>query len=173
MIEVRGHGEAAELAEHPVTKAEYRAYLRGVGQATPRLAPEERLSDAVTYVSQADAIVYCQWLGKQEGRAYRLPTMSELCTLSSEATADDPDPDCWSHHHENHSELQGGMTPTYLCEWTEETETVSQPGGRTRVLGRVFYPPWLREGPNTSHVQAGLLASEGYSFVTFRLARNL
>ena len=44
---------------------------------------------------------------------------------------------------------------------------------RTRVLGSVFYPPWLREGPNATHAQAYLLASEGYSFITFRAARDL
>jgi Sulfatase-modifying factor enzyme 1 len=174
MIEVRGHGVAAELAAHPVTKAEYRAYLREAGHANPpSLAPEERASDSVTYVSQDAAIFFCRWLGKQEGHAYRLPSMSELCELASEAAADGVDSECWPHHHEHHPELRGGMKPLYLCEWTLETETISQPGGRTRVLGSVFYPPWLRQGPNASHLQACLLASEGYSFVTFRLARNL
>ena len=174
LIEVRGPGVAVALAERPVTKAEYRAYLRAAGPANPPpLAEDERLSDAVTYVPQTEAIAYCGWLSAQEGRAYRLPTMAELSELASDVAAEGVSPEIWPHHHEQRPELRGGLKPAYLCEWTQETETVPQPDGRTRVLGSVFYPPWLRHGPNASHLQACLLASEGYSFVTFRLASDL
>ena len=174
MIEVHGPGVAAALAEEPVTKAEYRSYLRAAGQGSlPSLAEDERPSDPVTYVPQTDAIAFCQWLRAQEGRAYRLPRMAELSELAGAAAAEGVSPEIWPHYHEQRPELRGGLKPTYLCEWTLETEIVPQPGGRTRVLGCVFYPPWLRHGPNASHLQACLLASEGYSFVTFRVASDL
>ena len=64
------------------------------------------------------------------------------------------------------------MKPTYLCEWTQETEELPQLGGDApgRSLGSVLYPPWVRQGNNASHAQAYLAATEGYSSVTFRLA---
>jgi hypothetical protein len=173
-IEVRGQGAQASLGTHPVTRVAYRAYLRATGQSiSPPRGGVETPSDPITYVSQVDANAFCAWLSKQEGRVYRLPSMSELSELASEAAAEGIDPEIWPHHHEARPELRGGLKPTYLCEWTLETEAVPQPGGLTRVLGSVFYPPWLREGPNASHLQACLLASEGYSFVTFRLASDL
>jgi hypothetical protein len=171
MIEVKGPGVAASLAEHPVTQAEYRAYLRAAGQEHPSpLAADERLSDPVTYVSQVEAIAYCAWAGAQEGCAYRLPKMAELTELAGEAAGEGISSEIWPHYHEQRPELRGGMKPIYLCEWTQETEPVEQPGGTSRVLGSVFYPPWLRHGANASHLQACLLATDGYSFVTFRLA---
>jgi hypothetical protein len=174
MIEVHGLGVAVALAEHPVTRSEYRTYLRATGQAVPPAGSRpESPSDPITYVSQTGAIAFCRWLGSQEGRAYRLPTMAELAELVRDVTEEGVSPEVWPHYHEQRSELRGGLKPTYLCEWTQETETVSQSDGRTRVLGSVFYPPWLREGSNASHLQACLLASEGYSFVTFRLAADL
>jgi formylglycine-generating enzyme required for sulfatase activity len=174
MIEVHGPGMAVALAEDPVTKAEYRSYLRAAGRGNPPpLAEGERSSDPVTYVSQADAVAYCQWLSVQEGRAYHLPRMAELTELAGDAAAEGISREVWPHTYEQRPELRGGLKPEYLCEWTQETEPVPLPGGRNRVLGSVFYPPWLRHGPNASHLQACLLASEGYSFVTFRLASDL
>jgi hypothetical protein len=174
MIEVRGPGVAVAVAEDPVTKDEYRSYLRAVGRATPPpLAQGERLSDPVTYASRDDAIAFCQWLSTQEGRTYRLPRMAELSELAGDAAAEGVSLEVWPHYYEQRPELRGGLKPDYLCEWTQEVETVPLPGGRVRVLGSVFYPPWLRHGPNASHLQACLLASEGYSFVTFRVACDL
>ena len=64
----------------------------------------------------------------------------------------------------------GGLKPVWLCEWTQETEVIEQAGDHApRVLGSIFYPPWLREGNAPGHAQAHLAADEGYSFVTFRL----
>ena len=174
MIEVRGPSVAVALAEHPATNAEYRSYLRAAGRANPSpLAQGERLSDPVTYVPQTDAIAFCQWLSTQEGRAYRLPKIAELMELAGDAAAEGVSREIWPHYLEQRPQLRGGLKPIYLCEWTQETETVPLPDGRTRVLGSVFYPPWLRHGPNASHLQACLLASEGYSFVTFRVATSL
>ncbi len=165
-------GFHAVLATHPVTRESYKRYLKETGQVVPaRLTGIEPPSNPVTYVSQVDAVAYCKWLSSRQGHTYRLPTMGELQELAGESAEDGLGPDFWPHTHGQLSELRGGLKPVYLCEWTIETETIEQPGGRLpRVLGSIFYPPWLREGSNSSHAEAHLLATEGYSFVTFRMA---
>jgi hypothetical protein len=174
MIEVRGHGVHASLGAHPVTRGEYKAFVRATGRSTSgHPGAVESPSEPVTCVSQVDAIAYGRWLGPQEGCIYRLPSLAELSELANEAAMEGISPEIWPHHHDYRPELRGGFKPVHLCEWTLETETIPRPDGQSRVLGSVFYPPWLREGPNASHQQACLLASEGYSFVTFRLARAL
>jgi len=132
----------------------------------------------VIYASQTSAREYCDWLSTQEGRRYRLPTMSELLMLYS----DDPDkdafgPDLWPYQANNLSGVRGGglsegLRHVFLCEWSNEVEEVPQPDHRpARLLGSIFYPPWLREGGTLT--QAYLQATEGYSFVTFRVAADL
>lgn len=160
------------IAAHPVNRENYKRYLREAGQPVPPvLARPEPPTNPITYVSQVDALVYCRWLSTQQGHAYRLPTMAELQELARETADEGISPDFWPHTHGQLSELRGGLKPVFLCEWTLETETLELPGGRpARVLGSIFYPPWLREGPNATHAQACILASEGYSFVTFRVA---
>ncbi len=175
-ITLDDHGLHALIAAHPVTVEAYKTYLRTVGRAIPPpLARPQSLGAPVPYVSQVDALVYLQWLGSREGHLYRLPSMAELLELYIEDAVDGINPEIWPHTHDLLPELRGGMKAHYLCEWTGETEAIVQAGAeaRTRVLGSVFYPPWLREGPNATHAQAYLLASEGYSFITFRAARDL
>lgn len=166
------HGFHVVLTAHPVTRQDYKRYLKETGQVIPlRLTGIESPSNPITCVSQVDATAYCRWLCSRQGRACRLPTMGELQELAGESVEDGLGPDFWPHTHGQLPELRGGLKPVYLCEWTIETEIIEQPGGRLpRVLGSLFYPPWLREGPNSAHAEAHLLATEGYSFVTFRLA---
>ncbi len=170
------HGLHARVAAYPVAVQAYKTYLQAAGLPTPRpLTHPDSLAAPVTYVSQVDALAYLRWLGGQEGQPYRLPTMNELLELYAEDAADGINPEIWPHTHDRRPELRGGLKAHYLCEWTSEVETVAQPANlaRARVLGSVFYPPWLREGQNASHAQAYLLATEGYSFITFRAARDL
>jgi hypothetical protein len=171
-ITLAEHGFRAVLAAHPVTRESYKQFLRDTGQPTPpALTRPEPASNPVTYVSQVDALAYCRWFSGRGGHAYRLPTMGELQEVAGESTDEGISPDFWPHTHGRLIELRGGLKPVYLCEWTLETETIEQPSGRPpRVLGSIFYPPWLREGPNATHAEAHLLATEGYSFVTFRVA---
>jgi formylglycine-generating enzyme required for sulfatase activity len=79
------HGVHAVLATHPVTRGEYKEYLRVNGLAIPpslaRIAPP---SVPVTDVSRVDAVAYCEWLGRREGRPYRLPTIAELLGCEAE-----------------------------------------------------------------------------------------
>lgn len=166
------HGFHAVLAARPVTRESYRRYLHDTGQPMPRVLMQPASpGNPITCVSQVDARAYCRWLSGQGARVCRLPSMPELEELNSELAEEDLGPEAWPHTQGNLPEVIGGLKPDYLCEWTTETEVVEQPAGRPeRVLGSIFYPPWLREGSNAVHAQAHLLATEGYSFVTFRVA---
>ena len=90
------------LGVYPVTVGEFRAFVQAAGYKTeaekegtgafgwngkewkqdPKINwqnPGWKLAenDPVTCVSWNDAVAFCQWLGKKEGRAYRLPTEAE------------------------------------------------------------------------------------------------
>jgi hypothetical protein len=160
------------LAAQTVSVREYRAYLRGAGLPTPpRLARATQASEPVTGASQVDARAYCAWLSGQDGRAYRLPSVAELLELAGEEGASQ---DVWPCTRCDQPGVQGQRGSIYLCEWTCETETLpGYGGGEPRVLGSVFYPPWLREGNNPTHIQAMMQAAQGYSFVSFRVATDL
>ena len=165
-------GVHAVLATHPVTRGEYKEYLRASDHAIPpslaRIAPP---SVPVTDVSRVDAVAYCEWLGRRESRSYRLPTIAELLELAAEAEEDGISDEVWPHQRGHRPEVRGGMKEMFLCEWTYEVEeTPAQPGQPPRILGSIFYPPWLRHGSHSYHAQAHLAATEGFSFVTFRLA---
>lgn len=171
-ISVAAPGGQAHLAVHPVTVGDHRVFLRETGRATPQALKQVHSSSApVIDVSQVDAVAYCGWLGSRTGRTHRLPRMAELQELMGGGQADDLDAGVWPHQHGRLTELRGGLKPVFLCEWTSDTFEAPRFGDRPpRVLADIFYPPWLREGSNVGHVHASLLASEGYSFVTFRLA---
>lgn len=174
LLTLRGHGVHALVASRAVTRIEYKEYLRVAGlPAPPQLARSEAQGGPVIWVSQIDAAAYCRWLGQKEGQPYRLPTMAELLELAGESNLEGVSAEIWPHEHGNRPELRGGMKEMYLCEWTSETEVVRGPSQMgERVLGSIFYPPWLRPGNNAVQVQAHFPATEGYSFVTFRVARG-
>jgi hypothetical protein len=171
-ITLRGEGYHSVLAAHPVTRDSYKQFLHDIGQAVPHaLTQPEPGSRPVTYVSQVDALAYCRWQGKRDGRTYRLPAVCELQELAGEIGQQGTAADVWAHEHGERPEVIGGLKPVWLCEWTQETDVIEQAGDREpRTLGSIFYPPWLREGNSPGHAQAHLAADEGYSFVTFRLA---
>jgi hypothetical protein len=175
MIALRGHGAASplvSLAAQPVCRAEFAAYLHATGRPLPAgFTPGGDSRAPVTHVSQVDAAEYCRWLSAAQGPAYRLPRIAELHELADEITQEGISAELWPHFHQPHPAFRGGMKPTYLCEWTQETDEIPQAGGAApRVLGSVFYPPWVRQSDHTAHAQAHLAANAGYSFVTFRLA---
>jgi hypothetical protein len=175
LLTLDGHGVRALIASHPVTRESYKRHLRETRQPMPpALKMPAPPSSPVTCVAQVNAREYCHWLSSQEGRTYRLPTMAELLELYSEDVADDGfSPDLWPHHPGEMPELRGGLRQVFLCEWSSEVEEIPQPDQRPpRVLGSIFYPPWLRENANATRAQAHLLSTEGYSFVTFRVATD-
>jgi hypothetical protein len=171
-VVVVGPAGQAHLAVHPVTAGEYRVFLAETGGTEPRGLRHIRSSGVPAIdVSQVGAVAYCAWLGSRTGRTLRLPRMAELEELMGGASVDALDAGSWPHHHGRLPELRGGLKPVFLCEWTSDVLAVPLMGGRPRrVLADIFYPPWLREGSNVGHVHASLLASAGYSFVTFRPA---
>jgi hypothetical protein len=172
---LNGRGVHCVIGIQPVTRESYKRYLREMRKSIPHTLtlPASGVSPVI-YASQASAREYCDWLSTQEGRRYRLPTMAELLMLYSEDPNRDAfGPDLWPHQSDNLSGVGSrGLSHVFLCEWSNEVEEVPQPDHRpARLLGSIFYPPWLREG--VSLTQAYLQATEGYSFVTFRVAADL
>jgi len=173
MLKVQDAGFRSLVAAQLVTRRVYIGFLQAAGRRVPPpLTRSGSPANAVTWASQVEAAEFCAWLGKQEGGQYRLPSMAELAAFHNQAgqeglevgvwpaDAERQAPDCVAHD-------------ACFCEWTCETEEVPVYGtDQVRVLGSIFYPPWLREGSNVVHVQAHMLATEGYSFVSFRVAQD-
>ena len=64
----------------PVTNAEYALFVAATGVERPEFAREPRFSHPerpAVGVSWHDAIAYCEWLSKESGQAFRLPTEAE------------------------------------------------------------------------------------------------
>lgn len=167
------------LTARPVSLCEFRAFLHESGRPTPSgvkrvLANISGGSKPVIGVTQLDAAAYCAWAGRRLGRPCRLPGTNELALMPHAAVSHAhevvPDAGFWPHEQGRLPELRGGLKPVFLCEWTRETEEIPTSRGASRVLAGIFYPPWLREGANPLHVHARLLATESFSFVTFRVA---
>lgn len=173
-VEVAAPGIHALLAERPVQTESFLAYLRAVGRAAPRAVTRgRRLSEPVIHIPYADAQAFCEWFGQQTGRRVRLPAVAELVELAREITEQGIDREIWVHDFRLHHHLTGPFEDDFLCEWTREVTRIPRPDGRDRVLGGIFYPPWLRESGNSVHAHGHLPIDEGYSFVTFRLAQDL
>ncbi len=72
--------DAFALARGPVTTAEYAAYLRATGVASPRFLADSRFGDPrqpIVGVNWTEAVLYCEWLTREIGRPCRLPTEAE------------------------------------------------------------------------------------------------
>ena len=70
---------AVAMGRLPVTNREFGCYIAAGGQA-PRFWSDPRFSDPlqpVVGVPWAAAVAYCDWLAKQTGRRFRLPTEAE------------------------------------------------------------------------------------------------
>ena len=62
------------ISRFPVTNAQYEMFDPGHVSRRPHWANE---THPVVYVSSVDAIRFCDWLSRQEGKKYRLPTEAE------------------------------------------------------------------------------------------------
>jgi formylglycine-generating enzyme required for sulfatase activity len=74
--------KAFEIGTYPVTNLEYYAFVYNTGYRVPRSwggfhYNEEYTHHPVTDVSKLDAIAYCEWLSKETGMTFRLPTEAE------------------------------------------------------------------------------------------------
>ena len=75
--------EDFEILDHPVTNAEYRAFINATGYVAPlhwqnRQIPAGKEEHPVIFVNRYDVRRYLQWLTDQDGRVYRLPTGVEF-----------------------------------------------------------------------------------------------
>jgi len=72
--------ERFALGKFAVTRAQYREFLESTGEPPPRFWSEPMFADPakpVVGVTWFEAVAYCEWLGKQTGQPFRLPTEAE------------------------------------------------------------------------------------------------
>ena len=72
--------DAFQLAATQVTNAEYARFLRATSILPPLFWNDLKFNhpeQPVTGVSWHEALQYCEWLGAESGRSYRLPTEAE------------------------------------------------------------------------------------------------
>ncbi len=84
-IPVRGDGDVLdfEMADAPVTNAEYALFIRATGHPAPQhwqqnAPPQGFENHPVIYVNRYDVEKYLEWRSAVEKRAYRLPYPSEF-----------------------------------------------------------------------------------------------
>ncbi len=75
--------EDFEILDHPVTNAEYQAFIDATGHSAPLHWADGRLPAGkadfpVIFVNRMDVDAYLRWLAKSDGRIYRLPTSVEF-----------------------------------------------------------------------------------------------
>lgn len=69
---------AFKMGKYEVTYEEYKAYLEATCQEIPEHVDYEELGrHPVVDVTWNDAVEYCEWLSKETGREFRLPTDAE------------------------------------------------------------------------------------------------
>ncbi len=71
---------AFRAAVSPVTNAEYRWFAAAASARPPRFIDDERFNapeQPVVGVSWFDAVAYCEWLARERGIPFRLPTEAE------------------------------------------------------------------------------------------------
>ena len=96
--------------------------------------------------------------------------MAELQELAMEAADEGIGPDLWPHTHGQLSELRGGLTDLSVRVDPGDGDDRPARGPAGARPGQHLLPALVAGGSNVSHAQAHLLATEGYSFVTFRMA---
>src|SRR3984885_12515628 len=112
--------DAFLLAATQVTNSEYERFVNSTASAAPPFLNDENFNvpqQPVAGVSWFDADLYCQWLAKQTGRAYRLPTEAE-----------------WERAARAHLEQKDfpwgndppQSLPEYLARWRTGPETVAR-----------------------------------------------
>lgn len=70
------------IGKYPITNLEYQVFVQDTKYGPPsiwngNLFPVGREKHPVVNISWGDAFSYCQWLSKQTGKLYRLPTEAE------------------------------------------------------------------------------------------------
>jgi formylglycine-generating enzyme required for sulfatase activity len=75
--------EDFEILDHPVTNAEYKAFVDAAGYTPPLhwkagQIPRGKENHPVIFVNRRDVDTYLRWLTEKDGRVYRLPTSLEF-----------------------------------------------------------------------------------------------
>lgn len=77
-LPILGAAQNISIAYVPVTNANYAAFIKAAGGNPPDNLSGELSKHPVTNVSYGDALAYCKWLTKKDGKnTYRLPTEAE------------------------------------------------------------------------------------------------
>lgn len=76
------HVDTFYMAKYPVTNEEYARFVEEANHPAPAYwangrPPADKLDHPVTEISWDDAQAYCQWLSRQTGHTFRLPTEAE------------------------------------------------------------------------------------------------
>lgn len=66
-----------KMAEREVTNAQYEAFDPSHKKYRGKDGFSKEDDEAVVFVSYAEAVAFCEWLSKKEGKKYRLPTEAE------------------------------------------------------------------------------------------------
>jgi formylglycine-generating enzyme required for sulfatase activity len=70
------------IGKYPVTNAQYAAFVRATQHEAPEHwergeVPSGKENNPAVYVSWHDAVAFCQWLSRETGKTFRLPTEAE------------------------------------------------------------------------------------------------
>ncbi len=68
---------AFSMSTHEITYAEYERFARATGRKRPKNPGYDKKTYPVTFVSWDDALAYTQWLSRETGKKYRLPTEAQ------------------------------------------------------------------------------------------------
>jgi formylglycine-generating enzyme required for sulfatase activity len=173
---------AFEIAKHPVTNAEYFAFIYNAGFRVPRSWEgfkyfEGSAENPVTDISQKDALEYVKWLNSETNDHYRLPTEAEW---ERAARGNDDRMYCW-----------GNTFDPWRCNTLESAKKGTTPVGSyspggdspfgvSDMLGNVFewtssklqpYPYKSDDGREIPSVGAKIVVKGGSWYYTRKLAR--
>ncbi len=152
-----------EIAKFPVTNVEYWEFVRETGRPYPKHWHSKPLNfpnnnlpffrkyyfHPVTHVTYKDALAYCEWLGKREGRPYRLPSYHEW---QAAARGKDGRAYPWGDHYDpkrcNSVESGWGRTVD-----VRKYPLGASPFGALQMTGNVF--EWLAATDGKRHCCGG------------------
>ena len=168
-LPVLGAAQNVSIAYTPVTNAEYDAYLASKGVKVAH----KNTDYPVVNVSYKDAVAYCEWLSKKDGKAkYRLPTETEW-ELAAGHMPKDADMNCGT---------QTGIVSvnTYdktitasgaIDMWGNVWEWTSTPKGKGYVVkGGAWNTP--KTNCRTENRDESRPSNQGYDNVGFRIIRE-
>jgi formylglycine-generating enzyme required for sulfatase activity len=108
------------ISRHEITVAEYANFAKATGRRLPRGVNKGKDTHPIVSVSWNDAIRYTQWLSKQTGKRYRLPSEAEW---EYAASAGATSPHWWGY------EVTDGQAHCFGCSNSAESRGPVEVGG--------------------------------------------